>query len=354
MTHDKAYLEAEKKIEEVMKSGATELFLCGGWDSKLVKIPESLGKLKLLEKLDISDNNIRILPSDLGELKNLRELDISNNKLSALPNSLADLTQLRLLDLRHNRLVELPDWIGEFVNLQILDASFVRLEVVPDWIGKLHQLKTLHLRGNKLKTLPESIGELTQLSSLYLNDNQLTDLPLSLSKLKKLETFQIDGNPLDPIKVKNIFERKLKVFLCHASQDKPTIHKLYEKLSAEDWIDPWLDAKKLLPGQDWQAEIKNAVETADNVIIFLSNTSINKDGFIQKELRLAKDIALEKTEGSIFLIPLRLDDSEVPRSLQMYQWANYFGEDKEQTYNNLLASLKLRLEDIKRKEAFKK
>ena len=79
-------------------------------------------------------------------------------------------------------------------------------------------------------------------------------------------------------------QRKLKVFLCHASQDKPIVHELYQKLAAEGWIEPWLDAKKLLPGQDWEAEIINAVTKADNVIIFLSNTSINKDGFIQREL----------------------------------------------------------------------
>jgi hypothetical protein len=147
-----------------------------------------------------------------------------------------------------------------------------------------------------------------------------------------------------------MIHRKLKVFLCHASQDKSIVHELYEKFIAEGWIEPWLDAKKLLPGQDWQAEIKNAVETADNVIIFLSKTSINKDGFIQKELRFAKEIALEKTEGSIFLVPLRLDDCEVPQSLQFYQWANFFGEEQELTYSKLLESLKLRLSDIENRE----
>lgn len=42
--------------------------------------------------------------------------------------------------------------------------------------------------------------------------------------------------------------RKLRVFLCHASQDKPVIRELYQRLSAEDWLNPWLDEEKLLPG----------------------------------------------------------------------------------------------------------
>lgn len=35
--------------------------------------------------------------------------------------------------------------------------------------------------------------------------------------------------------------RKLRVFLCHASQDKPMVRDLYQRLAAEPWIDPWLD-----------------------------------------------------------------------------------------------------------------
>jgi hypothetical protein len=34
--------------------------------------------------------------------------------------------------------------------------------------------------------------------------------------------------------------RKLRVFLCHASQDKPIVRELYQRLLAEGWIDPWL------------------------------------------------------------------------------------------------------------------
>jgi hypothetical protein len=34
--------------------------------------------------------------------------------------------------------------------------------------------------------------------------------------------------------------RKLRVFLCHASQDKPIVRELYQRLLADGWIDPWL------------------------------------------------------------------------------------------------------------------
>lgn len=145
--------------------------------------------------------------------------------------------------------------------------------------------------------------------------------------------------------------RPLRVFLCHASGDKPVVRELCHKLAFEGWIDPWLDAKKLLPGQDWRKAIEEAVEAADNVIICLSRVSVNKEGFVQKEMRYAREIALEKPEGTIFLIPLRLDDCEVPRGLKFLQWVDYFGQSKEQSYNDLLESLKIRLEERIRKDA---
>jgi len=35
--------------------------------------------------------------------------------------------------------------------------------------------------------------------------------------------------------------RKLRVSLCHSSQDKTIVHELYQRLNAEGWIDAWLE-----------------------------------------------------------------------------------------------------------------
>jgi predicted Rossmann-fold nucleotide-binding protein len=139
-------------------------------------------------------------------------------------------------------------------------------------------------------------------------------------------------------------KRPLKVFLCHASQDKQVVRELSGRLASEGWIDPWLDEKKLLPGQNWRFKIEEAVETSDIVIVCVSSTSVTKEGFVQKELRYATDIALEKPDETIFLIPLRLDDCETPRGLRSYQRVDYFGGRKNEAYAALIQSLKLRHE----------
>ena len=145
-------------------------------------------------------------------------------------------------------------------------------------------------------------------------------------------------------------QRPLRVFLCHAAKDKPIVRELYRRLDAQNWVKAWLDTDQILPGQNWREAIEEAVETADIVIICLSNNSVTKEGYIQREMRYAQDISLEKPEGTIFLVPLKLEECEAPRGLRIYQWIDYFGEEKEQNYERLLRSLRVRWETITHKE----
>ncbi len=142
-------------------------------------------------------------------------------------------------------------------------------------------------------------------------------------------------------------DRKLRVFLCHASQDKPIVRELYQRLNAEGWIDPWLDEEKLLPGQDWDMEINRALRNTDSIIICLSDNAIAKEVYIQKEIRRALDIADEKPKGTIFVIPIRFDDCRPPDGLTSWQYVDYFPkENKNKGYERLLASLRIRKEKI--------
>ena len=61
-------------------------------------------------------------------------------------------------------------------------------------------------------------------------------------------------------------KRLLKVFLCHAHADRDPVPQgddmrgLYTRLT-KDGVDrpAWFDKAKLLPGQDWELEIRKAV-----------------------------------------------------------------------------------------------
>jgi hypothetical protein len=141
-----------------------------------------------------------------------------------------------------------------------------------------------------------------------------------------------------------VSEQKLKVFLCHSSGDKPAARDLYRRLRSEaGYISPWLDEEDLLPGQKWKEEIPKAVRRSDVVIVCLSKGSVNKSGYIQKEIKYALDVADEQPEGKIFLIPVRLEDCEIPGRLEDLQWVNLYDD---RGVERLLRSLKVCAEGL--------
>ena len=104
-------------------------------------------------------------------------------------------------------------------------------------------------------------------------------------------------------------------------------------------MNPWLDHYNLLPGQDWNLEITKAVKNSDIVIVFISQDSISKSGYIQKEIKFAIDVASEQPEEKIFLIPARIEKCNVPQSLSKWQYVDLFSPDG---YDRLLNSLKFK------------
>jgi hypothetical protein len=138
--------------------------------------------------------------------------------------------------------------------------------------------------------------------------------------------------------------QSLRVFLCHSSGDKPKVRELYQRLR-NDGLEPWLDEEELLPGFDWQLEIPKAVQNSDVVIVCLSKDSITKAGYVQKEIRQALDVADEQPEGIIFIIPVKLEECEVPKRLSRWQWVNLYSDNG---YQRLLRSLGIRAEEKKK------
>ena len=139
-------------------------------------------------------------------------------------------------------------------------------------------------------------------------------------------------------------KHKLRVFLCHASEDVQKAMELYRYLRRRR-IDPWLDAENLVAGQDWQEEIPKAIISSDAIIICLTKNSIDKEGYVQREIKFSLDKALEMPARRIFLIPARFEECEVPDNLTRYHWVNLFEEDG---YVKLIKALNLRASQLQR------
>ncbi len=118
-----------------------------------------------------------------------------------------------------------------------------------------------------------------------------------------------------------------QVFLAHASEDKDAVRQLHAQLTSCGFK-PWLDEVDLIPGQNWQAEISRAIKNSDVFAACLSAKSVRKEGYVQKEFRIALDEYAKRPLGSIYFIPVKLDDCEIPDlqiprlgiALRDFQW----------------------------------
>jgi hypothetical protein len=103
---------------------------------------------------------------------------------------------------------------------------------------------------------------------------------------------------------------------------------------------PWLDEEELLPGQLWEQEIPRALQDSDFILIFFSQNSVNKHGYIQREFKLTLDAWQEIPTGRIYAIPIRLDNCEIPEQFRKYQWVDLFdGYSFERVIQSIRAGL---------------
>jgi formylglycine-generating enzyme required for sulfatase activity len=124
-----------------------------------------------------------------------------------------------------------------------------------------------------------------------------------------------------------------RVFLAHASEDKPAVRRLYQELKARGF-EPWLDEEDLVGGQNWKVEIPKAIEGAGVFLACLSRHSIAKMGYVQNEFRLALNALAQRPQEQIYLIPVRLEECKVPElrnpdlgtSIGDHHWVNLFAD----------------------------
>ncbi len=75
----------------------------------------------------------------------------------------------------------------------------------------------------------------------------------------------------------------------------------------------------------------------------LSKQSIEEKGEIHRQIRNAIDVFKEYPENSIYFIPVRLDDCQIPfESLKNYQWADLFPQSEWfNSINKILQSMRV-------------
>jgi hypothetical protein len=137
------------------------------------------------------------------------------------------------------------------------------------------------------------------------------------------------------------------VFLSYRHDDAVDVALLHDELVAAG-EKVWWD-REIKGGQDWKHEIRKAIKSAYAIVICLSDRSAaRKTSGIFPEALDAIELYREYAPGSIFLIPVRLSDCEIPsiavdatRTLDSLQYIDLWPAAKRAAgIQNLLSSIR--------------
>jgi hypothetical protein len=133
------------------------------------------------------------------------------------------------------------------------------------------------------------------------------------------------------------------VFLSYASEDRARVDTLAEKLEAGG-VTVWKDDRRLRPGDAWDLQIREAIQSCALFIPCISQTTASStESYFFKEWRWARDRATGIAPGEAFIFPVALDD--VPPGARGtgefadVQWTKLGGLDEDQKIAQLARRL---------------
>jgi hypothetical protein len=117
------------------------------------------------------------------------------------------------------------------------------------------------------------------------------------------------------------------VFLSYAHHDRNRVREIATDLRIAG-INVWLDEDELLPGQDLQKMIEEAIKRSDAILVFVSKNTKEKSGYYYEELKLVYGNLKSGRNKKIRIIPVRLDPVEPDVILKKYMWVDVFSNEQ--------------------------
>ncbi len=116
------------------------------------------------------------------------------------------------------------------------------------------------------------------------------------------------------------------VFLCHAEADRAVAANLHAHLRSDGVDGLWLAAEDLGGGREREATIRQAIERSRAVVVCLSR-AVYERGAVNRHIAWALEVAMEQPPDTVFMIPARLEDCDIPHRLRTWQPVDLFTHD---------------------------
>lgn len=107
------------------------------------------------------------------------------------------------------------------------------------------------------------------------------------------------------------------VFVSYAREDESFVVQLVEFLKAAG-VTVWFDREQLSPGLRWEEVVEREIRDVRAFLTCLSTKALTKRGYFHTEQAAAAKVALTYPHGSLFIIPVRLDDCSIPDQMRQY------------------------------------
>lgn len=114
-------------------------------------------------------------------------------------------------------------------------------------------------------------------------------------------------------------QSKIVAFLSHSSKDKPFIRQLAADLTAEG-VDVWLDEQRIGIGDSIPEKIAQGLAESDFFLLATSQHSADS-AWVKKELNNA--LVNEVQRRKVHALPLRLDDTPLPKAIADKKYADF-------------------------------
>ncbi|MBC7928273.1 MAG: toll/interleukin-1 receptor domain-containing protein [Bryobacteraceae bacterium] len=164
-------------------------------------------------------------------------------------------------------------------------------------------------------------------------------LDVELEGLGVFHPINEGGLDADKVGMEFVPANRFKVFIAYVDEEFDSALHLYNRFRQEG-LDPWINKRKLMPGQDWVRCVDHAISVTDIFLPCYSRRAAQKRGQFQREVRFAMEGASQMPFDDVFIMPVRLDDCVLPiRITNQIQFVDMF-PDWEAGFQEVLASIR--------------